>query len=285
MVWEHPYYPQYYLPISALKINTLPAWALKANKNSPTTLRLDQGKAIETPGGEDGSSSATATIAHYYTLTVGDRSVSDECMIFGPDLDGPAAPLSGMVKINFGAVDRWFEEDAPICMHPKDPFKRIDILPSTRRVQVFDRKGGKQLADAASSMHLYETGLPVRYYLPLTSVDASLLKPSSTKTQCPYKGEAEYYSVELPGGGALKDVVWYYERPIMESAKIEGELSSSRPASKMQVITEVSHRSPLLLQRESRDQSRWSMAAEIVDTLSSVVDSLSGRLQATSAIS
>jgi len=127
-------------------------------------------------------------------------------------------------------VDRWFEEDAPIYVHPKDPFKRIDILPSTRRVEVFDRKGGKRLADAPSSMHLYETGLPVRYYLPMTAVDVSLLRRSETKTKCPYKGEAEYYSVEIPSGGGvgesvvLKDVVWSYTTPTLESAKIEGLL-------------------------------------------------------------
>jgi uncharacterized protein (DUF427 family) len=186
-------------------------------------VKLDKGHPITSPDG--------TLIAHRHTLSVGDRSTSD-LIIFTDNLSGgPAAPLSGMVKITFDAVDRWFEEDAPIYVHPKDPFKRIDILPSTRRVQVFDRRGGRQLADAPSSMHLYETGLPVRYYLPMTAVDASLLRPSQTKTSCPYKGEAEYYSVEIPSGGGgegeegslLKDVVWYYDRPILESAKIEGE--------------------------------------------------------------
>jgi uncharacterized protein (DUF427 family) len=186
-------------------------------------VTLDKGRPIASPDG--------TVIAHRHTLSVGDRSTSD-LIIFTYNLSGPAAVLGGKMKFNFGAVDRWFEEDAPIHVHPKDPFKRIDILPSTRRVQVFDRKGGKQLADAPSSMHLYETGLPVRYYLPMTSVDASLLRPSETLTKCPYKGEAEYYSVEIPSGGGgegeeegslLKDVVWYYDRPILESAKIEGE--------------------------------------------------------------
>jgi uncharacterized protein (DUF427 family) len=201
-VWEHPYYPQYYLPSTAFP------------EDNERGVKLEYRGPIKDSRG--------LLIAEHKTLVVGDRSVP--CITFTCFLSGAAAPLKGLTKINFDAVDRWFEEDAPIHMHPKDPFKRIDILPSTRRVQVFDRKGGKQLADAASSMHLYETGLPVRYYLPLTAVDASLLRPSATKTQCPYKGEAEYYSVELPGGGGvLKDAVWYYDRPIMESAKIEGE--------------------------------------------------------------
>jgi len=118
-------------------------------------------------------------------------------------------------------MDRWFEESMPIYVHPKDPFKRVDVLPSTRHVQVY--VNDVKVADSRSSMHLYETGLPARFYLPLTDVDASKLRPSKTKTQCPYKGEAEYYSVETEEGNVATDVVWYYERPILECAKIEGE--------------------------------------------------------------
>ena len=106
-------------------------------------------------------------------------------------------------------------------MHPKDPFKRVDVLPSTRHIQVFIND--VQIADSRSSMHLYETGLPARFYLPLTDVDASKLRPSETRTQCPYKGEAEYYSVEIGEGKVARDVVWFYERPTLECAKIEGE--------------------------------------------------------------
>ena len=254
-MWEHPYYPQYYLHVHAF---------LGAGHRG---AKLDKGSPITSPDG--------AVIAHRHTVSVGDRSTSD-LIIFTDKLTGPAAPLNGLIKFNFDAVDRWFEEDAPIYVHPKDPFKRIDILPSSRRVQVFDHKGGKQLADATSSMHLYETGLPVRYYLPMTSVDASLLRPSETKTKCPYKGEAEYYSIEIPSGSGgegegrlLKDVVWFYDRPILESAKIEGEFAFSFSSwSLLERSTNRDHRSFVLLQRESRDQGRWSMVAESVETLS-----------------
>ena len=204
MVWEHPYYPQYYLPSTAF---------LGAEERG---VKLDRGAPIKDSDG--------TTIADRHTLSVGDRSTSD-CITFTHNLTGPAAPLKGLVKINFNAVDRWFEEDAPIFVHPKDPFKRVDILPSSRRVQVFVQ--GRQVADATNSMHLYETGLPVRYYLPMTSVDASVLRRSDTLTQCPYKGEAEYYSVHMKGDNGedvmLRDVVWFYSRPTLESAKIEGE--------------------------------------------------------------
>lgn len=79
------------------------------------------------------------------------------------------------------------------------------------------------VAETTSSMHLYETGLPCRFYFPLTDVRPDVLKPSETRTQCPYKGEAEYYSVDLGEGKVAEDVVWYYTRPTLECAKIEGE--------------------------------------------------------------
>ena len=65
-------------------------------------------------------------------------------------------------------MDGWFEEDREIYVHPKDPFKRIDILPSSRKVRV--EIDGTVTAESASAMFLFETGLPLRYYLPQTSV-------------------------------------------------------------------------------------------------------------------
>lgn len=73
-------------------------------------------------------------------------------------------------------------------------------------------------------MHLYETGLPVRYYLPLPSIDQSLLRPSAkdTHTDCPYKGTASYFDVVLPDGKIYPDIVWYYNSPNLECAGIKG---------------------------------------------------------------
>ena len=116
-------------------------------------------------------------------------------------------------------VDRWFEEDTPIFIHPKDPFKRIDIVASDRAVKV--EIDGHKVAEAVTAMHLYETLLPVRYYLPLTSIDPAILTSSKTRSQCPYKGEAEYYNVNV-GGKEHKDIVWFYNRPIVECAAVTG---------------------------------------------------------------
>lgn len=197
-VWEHPYYPQLYIPQSAVT----------------SEAQLKQGSPIE--------SDTSSVIGHRYTLTVGKKS-TDEIVIFSDKLEGAAAPLAGLVRITFSAMDQWFEESTPIFVHPKDPFKRVDILASSRPVRVFI--DDVLVADAPSSMHLYETGLPARYYLPLTSIKAEVLRPSNTRTKCPYKGEAEYYSVEV-NGKLHEDVIWYYRNPTLESIKVEGELRS-----------------------------------------------------------
>ena len=70
-------------------------------------------------------------------------------------------------------------------------------------------------------MILFETGIPPRYYLPQTDVRQDLLRPSSTQTRCPYKGTAEYYSVEVDGK-THADLVWTYRSPLPESVKIAG---------------------------------------------------------------
>lgn len=77
-------------------------------------------------------------------------------------------PLAGLVRLEFGAMDAWFEEEAEVYVHPKDPFKRIEVLPSRREVRV--RVDGKVVAESVGMTVLLETGLPARYYLPKTAV-------------------------------------------------------------------------------------------------------------------
>lgn len=116
-------------------------------------------------------------------------------------------------------TDQWLEEDVPIYVHPKDPFKRIEILHSTRLIEV--KVEGVTVAKSPSSVHLLETGLPTRFYLPLTAVDQSVLRKSNLLTKCPYKGEAEYYNIVI-GGVEKENLVWYYRTPTHESAGIAG---------------------------------------------------------------
>jgi uncharacterized protein (DUF427 family) len=68
---------------------------------------------------------------------------------------------------------------------------------------------------------LFETGLPVRYYLPKTHVRMDLLTPTDSVTHCPYKGDAQYWSVRV-GDSVHVDLAWAYRTPLPESQKIAG---------------------------------------------------------------
>ena len=96
------------------------------------------------------------------------------------------------------------------------------MLNSARHVQV--RVGGVLVAESRRPRLLFETGLPVRYYLPKLDVRLDLLVPSPKRTRCPYKGEAVYWSVRA-GDELHEDIVWSYPAPIPETPKIENLLA------------------------------------------------------------
>jgi uncharacterized protein (DUF427 family) len=125
--------------------------------------------------------------------------------------------LAGYVALDFGAFD-WREEDQPIVAHPHDPFKRLDILPSTRRVRLESQ--GRLLAESSRPMLLFETLLPVRYYLPRADVVVDL-EPTDTVTHCAYKGRASYYTV----AGGPPDVAWTYREPLREAEPVRDRVA------------------------------------------------------------
>ena len=80
---------------------------------------------------------------------------------------------------------------------------------------------GVKVADSHRPVILFETGLPPRFYLPLSDLRMDLLRPSDAHTHCPYKGIATYRSVEI-GARRYEDAVWSYRTPLPESQKIAG---------------------------------------------------------------
>jgi uncharacterized protein (DUF427 family) len=116
-------------------------------------------------------------------------------------------------------MDAWFEEDEEVFTHPRSPYTRVDILPSSRHVRI--EIDGVTVAESSSPMLLFETGLPVRYYLPKPHVRLDLLEHTDTRTHCPYKGEAEYWSVRT-GDAVHADIVWSYPTPLPESERVAG---------------------------------------------------------------
>jgi uncharacterized protein (DUF427 family) len=88
---------------------------------------------------------------------------------------------------------------------------RVATRPFSGRVRV--EREGRVLAASDRAMALDETGLPTRFYLPRDDVRMDLLAPSDTRSHCPFKGDATYFSA--PGAN---DAFWVYESPSEEDA-------------------------------------------------------------------
>src|ERR1700759_3810400 len=78
------------------------------------------------------------------------------------------------------------------------PDHPITIEPNPDRVVV--TVAGKTVADTRRALPLGEADYEPVAYVPLEDVDRSLLEPTDHSSYCPFKGDANYYSV--PAGGA-----------------------------------------------------------------------------------
>jgi uncharacterized protein (DUF427 family) len=92
-----------------------------------------------------------------------------------------------------------------------EPGYVVFTMPAPKRLRV--KAGDATVADTTAGLLLYESDhLPV-YCFPLKDVDRALLQPSATRTQCPYKGTASYYSLKI-GERQIADAAWRYAEPI-----------------------------------------------------------------------
>lgn len=195
LVWEVPYYPAYYIPAEDVLAELVPTGE---KDRSPSRGDADLFDVVVKPAKGEDRTAPSAARRH---------------------TDSPVEKLRGLIRFDFDAMTEWFEEDEPIYVHPRDPYTRVDILGSSRHIRV--EIDGVTVADSHQPRILFETGLPPRYYLPLTDIRMDLLTPTDTQTHCPYKGTATYWSVDT-GNGEHKDVVWGYRTPLPESQKVAG---------------------------------------------------------------
>jgi uncharacterized protein (DUF427 family) len=129
--------------------------------------------------------------------------------------------LSDYVVLDFHAFDAWYEEDEPIVAHPRDPFHRVDIRQSSRHVRI--ELESELLAESVRPHLVFETSLPVRFYMPRADVRMEL-RPTDKRTYCAYKGEASYWAFDV-NGSERADLLWSYERPLPDAADITGLLA------------------------------------------------------------
>ncbi|MFF8933539.1 DUF427 domain-containing protein [Streptomyces paradoxus] len=139
----------------------------------------------------------------------------------------PADDLAGHIAFEWflrtdTGLDHWYEEDEEIFIHPRDPHKRVDALPSSRHVRV--EIDGQVVAESQDPVLLFETSLPTRYYLPREDVRLDLFDATDHHTGCPYKGTASYWS--LRGEADVPpNLVWTYPEPLPAVAAIRGRVA------------------------------------------------------------
>ena len=194
LVWEIPYYPAYYVPAADVR----------------TDLLVPSGRSEHSPSRGE---------AQYFTVKTDGREVPDAAWQYP---DSPIEELRDHVRFEWKAMDAWFEEDEEVFIHPRSPHSRVDVLHSSRHVEV--HVDGVKIAETTRPMLLFETGLPVRYYFPQTDVRMDLLSPTDTETGCPYKGFAHYWTVDT-GTDTHEDLAWSYRAPFHESLKVAGLVS------------------------------------------------------------
>jgi uncharacterized protein (DUF427 family) len=198
MVHEHGWLPAYYLPA--------------------TDVRDAAFEPSDTPGPD----SEVLGRGRYRHLRVGDALVSD-AVIDWPDPPSGAPDVAGLVTFVFWAVDEWLAEDEPVLTHPRDPYHRVDVLPSTRLVEV--RLDDLVIARSSRPVLVFETGWYwPRCYLPPADVRTDLLVDSNSLTRCAYKGEARYLSA-VHNGHMNHDIGWVYDSPSAEVAALAGHIA------------------------------------------------------------
>jgi uncharacterized protein (DUF427 family) len=185
-VWEIPYYPAFYIPAGDVRATLVATGATEHSPSRGDAEVLD----VKT------SRAVVEAAARRYPA---------------PHVEA----LAGHVRFDWESMDEWFEEDEPVYVHPRDPHTRVDILDSSRHVEV--RVDGLVVAGTHHPKLLFETGLPTRYYLPMTDVRLDLMTQTSTISRCPYKGTATYWSL-----GEQVDLAWCYRSPLRESQRIAG---------------------------------------------------------------
>ncbi|HEY2173456.1 MAG TPA: DUF427 domain-containing protein [Mycobacteriales bacterium] len=190
-VWEKAAYPQYYIP----SVDIDPAVLLDEQHEQ----KLSRGTARR------------------HTVRVGHDVRPAALRIYGNDA---THGLTGFARVEWDAVDAWYEEDEQVFVHPRDPYTRVDAIRSTRHVRV--EVDGTVLAESGSPVLVFETGLPTRYYLNRSEVDFTRLRPSDTVTACPYKGITSGYWSAQTGDTVHPDLAWTYDFPARQLQPIAG---------------------------------------------------------------
>lgn len=93
------------------------------------------------------------------------------------------------------------------------PEHLVEFEPSPKRVRV--TFAGKTIVDTTNALILHESRHVPVYYFPRADVAMDRLEATDHSTHCPFKGDANYFSVVVDGKTA-DNAVWSYELPFDE---------------------------------------------------------------------
>lgn len=176
--------------------------------------------------------------ASYWSVRTGERVVEDAIWAYEDPL--PSAPwLAGLAALYWEKADAWFVEgERAFGPHLRDPYHRVDVWESDRTARV--RVDGRVLAETSQPKLVFETSLPLRVYVPAADVAPGVLVPSDTRTQCPYKGESRYFSLQVDGK-LHEDAAWTYDSPLPEAMRAAGHVAFDGDGIEVELDSEVAH--------------------------------------------
>jgi uncharacterized protein (DUF427 family) len=102
------------------------------------------------------------------------------------------------------------------------PDHPITISASPKRVRV--SADGVVIAESARALTLKEASYPAVFYIPREDAKLELLSRTDRVTHCPYKGDANYFSVNT-AGKVIENSIWTYEKPFPAMAEIADHLA------------------------------------------------------------
>lgn len=209
LVWEpRRLVPSYAVPRAALTAQLVPAGAeTGADEDVGVRLPAISSRPVLDPSVPFAAHSCAGTS---FDVLAGEET--GPAAAFVPD----DPDLADYVILSFGAFE-WWEEAERIVSHPHDPFHRIDVLRSDCHVRI--ELDGRVLAESSRPMLLFETLLPVRFYLPREDLAVRLVS-SNLVTYCAYKGRATYFSV--PDGP--ESIAWTYHEPLHDGEQVQSRI-------------------------------------------------------------
>jgi uncharacterized protein (DUF427 family) len=86
------------------------------------------------------------------------------------------------------------------------------------------RTGDAVIAESRHALVLFEGDREPVIYFPRDDIGMAFLEPSDSRTTCPQKGEARYFSIHGTSQ-VLPDAAWSYENPTEQAAEIAGYIA------------------------------------------------------------